>query len=119
VDEEMFEKMILGVLWVRSHEEDTEIGRVYRPAMFPFPPSRGREAFQLKEDHSYMKADIGASDGTVETFGTWDIAQDDEFRIIFHAECGTVMVIQVVEVDINRLVVRTAQLMPRKRRGDS
>jgi hypothetical protein len=38
----------LAQAWVHSHEEDTATTTVYRPAGFPFPPSRGRKGFHLQ-----------------------------------------------------------------------
>ena len=36
--------------WVHSHEEDTATEQVFRRAHYAFPPSRGREALELRSD---------------------------------------------------------------------
>ena len=40
--------------WIHSHEEDTEDKKVYRPSTFEFPPSRGRDGFEIKENGEFI-----------------------------------------------------------------
>ena len=55
--------------WVHSHEEDTEGERVFRPASYAFPPSRGRSAFELRADGSFGESAPGPTDRPEKTEG--------------------------------------------------
>ena len=63
--------------WVHSHEEDTETEKVYRPASFAFPRSRGRSAMALKPGGELAERGIGPTDRLQESQGTWKLGKDD------------------------------------------
>lgn len=67
--------------WLHSHEEDSGNKRVFRPATYDFPPSRGRTGFELRPDGTLIQIGIGATDRPVETSGTWELDGD---RLVFH-----------------------------------
>jgi hypothetical protein len=69
--------------WVHSHEEDTDDEMVYRPASYPFPPSRGRTSFELHPDGSYVERSPGPVDVPVESEGSWSLEGD---RLLLGAE---------------------------------
>jgi hypothetical protein len=60
--------------WLHAHEEDTPTSTVYRPAHFPFRPSRGRKGFQLRPDGSLALRQPGPADQTETADGTWKLA---------------------------------------------
>jgi hypothetical protein len=63
--------------WVHSHEEDTADAMVYRPADYAFPPSRGREAIELRPDGSYAGTVPGPVDKPVAgDSGEWALSAD-------------------------------------------
>ena len=64
----------LAQAWVHSHEEDTATATVYRPAQFPFPPSRGRKGFYLQPGGILTARKPGPTDQTVTAAGTWKLA---------------------------------------------
>jgi hypothetical protein len=99
------ERTLLHRHWVHSHEEDTERERVYRPATFPFPPSRGRTGFDLKPDNRCAGFGIAPADGVEEYAATWDLDDDDRLTI-YDDRRRPVHVLQLVSVDDDRLVVR-------------
>ena len=101
----MTERALLVRHWVHSHEEDTATETVYRPAEFPFPPSRGRTGFDLKPDRRCAGFGIAAADGIEEYAATWELDDDDRLTIYDDAR-RPVHVLQVVAVDAERLVVR-------------
>ncbi|MHC4972399.1 MAG: hypothetical protein ACYTG3_08700 [Planctomycetota bacterium] len=101
----MTERTLLHRHWVHSHEEDTERERVYRPATFPFPPSRGRTGFDLKPDNRCAGFGIAPADGVEEYAATWDLDDDDRLTI-YDDRRRPVHVLQLVSVDDDRLVVR-------------
>ncbi len=92
--------------WLHSHEEDTKTEKVYRPASFSFPPSRGRTGFELKRDHSCTRIGIAARDGASEEPGTWEIKEDGEKQIALTFPSGNWLILRVVAIDADRLVVR-------------
>ena len=48
--------------WIHSYEEDTEDKKVYRPSTFEFPPSRGRDGFEIKENGEFILHITGPTD---------------------------------------------------------
>ncbi len=101
----MRERTLLHRHWVHSHEEDTATETVYRPAEFPFPPSRGRTGFDLRPDRRCTGFGIAPADGSEEYAATWELDDDDRLTI-YDERRRPVHVLQVVAVDADRLVVR-------------
>jgi hypothetical protein len=62
--------------WVHSHEEDTAEEMVFRPADRTLPPARGRAAFELRADGTYVESEPGPVDVPVETGGRWSLEGD-------------------------------------------
>ena len=69
--------------WVHSHEEDTDEEMVFRPAIHPFPPSRGRTSFELRPDGTYVENSPGPVDLPEESKGSWTLEGN---RLILGAE---------------------------------
>jgi hypothetical protein len=88
--------------WVHSHEEDTAEGQVFRPDSYPFPPSRGRRALDLRSDGSYGASAPGPTDRPEETGGTWKLAGD---RLELRAADDSTEAYQVVSATPDRLVL--------------
>jgi hypothetical protein len=88
--------------WVHSHEEDADGERIYRPATFDLPPSRGRDAFELRPDGTAVSRGPGPTDVPEEQRGTWEVRGDDLVLGLSGAE----RVLHVVSVEPERLVVR-------------
>ncbi|MHC4816857.1 MAG: hypothetical protein ACYTF8_02180 [Planctomycetota bacterium] len=101
----MTEETVLFRHWVHSHEEDTATERVYRPATWPFPPSRGRTGFDLKPDHRCAGFGIAAADGVEEYAATWELDDDDRLTIYDEGR-RAVQVMRLVSVKDDRLVIR-------------
>jgi hypothetical protein len=99
------EETVLFRHWVHSHEEDTATERVYRPATWPFPPSRGRTGFDLKPDHRCAGFGIAAADGVEEYAATWELDDDDRLTIYDEGR-RAVQVMRLVSVKDDRLVIR-------------
>jgi hypothetical protein len=71
--------------WVHSHEEDTADEMVFRPATRPLPPSRGRMAFDLRADGTYVERSPGPTDVPEESSGSWSLEDD---RLILGGPSG-------------------------------
>jgi hypothetical protein len=79
----MIERAQVEGRWVHSHEEDTVDETVFRAADsgYAFPPSRGREALELRPDGSYAGTAPGPADKPQETGGgRW--ALEDGNRLV-------------------------------------
>ena len=92
--------------WVHSHEEDTQDVRVYRPASYDFPPSRGRMGYQFREDGELIYYGIARTDGTEQSSGRWTIEETSRVRIDVDNERIQPSVLDVVSCDDEMLKVR-------------
>src|SRR5262245_39823312 len=97
---------VLQQHWVHSHEEDTDLEMVFRPASFKFPPSRGRRSFELKPDGSLIEDRIGPVDRPVETQGTWRLEDDDRLILCPASRSEPNRVLRIASVDKDRLVIK-------------
>jgi hypothetical protein len=59
--------------WIHSHEEDQNQVRTYRTSDFEFPPSRGREKFNLMADGELEYVPLSPNDQPVKYKGKWEI----------------------------------------------
>ena len=94
---------LLAKCWLHSHEEDTAIEMVFRPANYAFPPSRGRTGFDLHPDHCCMQIGIAPADGPEEQAATWEFKH--KTLTISHPSAPK-RVLKVVSVTADRLVVK-------------
>jgi len=69
--------------WVHSHEEDGEGELVLRPATHSFPRSRGRLAFELRPDGTYLESSPGPDDRPEQSSGSWSLEDD---RLVLRGE---------------------------------
>src|SRR5258705_10101208 len=67
--------------WVHSREEDTSTEKVYRPADYAFPPSRGREGFEFNADGTFKRIGIAPTDLSKVAEGTWEIQNENAGRV--------------------------------------
>jgi hypothetical protein len=95
---------------VHAHEEDTEDEMVFRPEGTDLPPSRGRMAFELRADGTFVEAGLGAADVPEEATGSW-VVEGDTITLSEGATQGVPREMQVVTADEERLVIQ-------KRRDD-
>lgn len=91
--------------WVHSHEEDTYTEKVFRPASYDFPPSRGRLSFELKEDDRMVRYGIGTTDRTTATGGRWKL-EGNRLSLCPDAEGAPAQVFEIVRSGPALLVVR-------------
>ena len=73
--------------WYRSFEEDTEEYAVYRPADYPFPPSRApRPSLEFGPGGAFVQYGSGPADQAVPDEGSWTAAEGDGVRVQAGAE---------------------------------
>jgi hypothetical protein len=91
--------------WTHSHEEDTGGSQVYRPAGHPFPPSRGRIAFEFKPDGELLYGGIGPTDRQTLSSGTWNLAEDGR-TLVLRVPDEVEQTLEIESLSDDRLVVR-------------
>src|SRR5215208_2388593 len=73
LSQEIFEKR-----WIHSREEDTNDSQTYRPSTFNFPLSRGRIAFEIEKNGTFIQYGIGPDDTRKKVEGNWTIEEEEE-----------------------------------------
>lgn len=73
----------IGRVWIHSAEEDTGEIEVYRPADFAFPPSRGREGFEIRKGGVFVLHRIAPTDGIEPIEGRWRADGADRIAVTF------------------------------------
>ena len=58
--------------WTRSHEEDKEDIKAYRPSDFDFPLSRGRTGFEIRKNGEFIEYGVGPDDRSLKIVGRWE-----------------------------------------------
>ena len=96
--------------WIHSREEDTGEIRVYRPNDYKFPPSRGREGFELKENGEFIRYRIGPTDRPQKMVGTWKVEKGNYLRVTFEGQRRESYIMQFVSLDEQVLKVRLGKV---------
>ena len=99
------ETCILGH-WKHSYEDDTADVRVYRPADYRFPRSRGRTGFEFRAGGELVYYGIGRADGPEQFPGRWVIEAPDRIRVVVESDRIRPFVLEVVSCDAGALKVR-------------
>ena len=73
--------------WVHSHEEDSDNEMVFRPSTYKFPPARGRDSMDLKQDGSLILG--GSAPDDRKTLKQSDWAIDKDTLILNHSEADS------------------------------
>jgi hypothetical protein len=90
--------------WVHSREEDTAAELVFRAAQFPFPRSRGRDAFELLPDGRLVEYPVGPADRREARHGRWTLEAD---RLVFLSDApSSARSMRVVAASEDRLTLR-------------
>ena len=92
--------------WTHSREEDTREMTVFRPSTFSFPPSRGREGFEFRENGEFIHYHIGATDRSEAVFGQWRVEQNNVIEVDFPTAQLLPYRLVVISVDNDVLKVR-------------
>lgn len=95
--------------WIHSREEDMGDVRVYRPSDYQFPPSRGREGFEIKPNGQFIRYGIGSTDKPQKKMGTWKAQGENQIRVFFDAQRQTSYTMQILSCDESVLKVRLVQ----------
>ena len=99
------EPKLLHRRWTHSHEEDPAGGMVFRPAEFPFPPSRGRVSYEFVPGGELREGGIGPTDRPTEASGTWTL-EDDGRSLVLRVPGKMERRLEIESLEEDRLVVR-------------
>jgi hypothetical protein len=82
---------------------------LFRPPDFSFPPSFGRDGFEIRPDGELIQHDTGPADEPVEVQGHWTLEGRDRVAIRFGGARQD-YAFTVVSVDTARLQIRPESL---------
>ncbi|MGZ9112552.1 MAG: hypothetical protein ACXW3X_16135 [Rhodoplanes sp.] len=105
--------------WIHSREEDTGDIEVYRPEGFAFPPSFGRDGFEMRKNGQFIQDDIGPADGVVQVLGRWTSLGSRRVSVSFEGTDREGYSFEIVTVDDTILQIRReAQQQPGRYRSE-
>lgn len=96
--------------WIHSHEEDFEGNTVYRRTSFAFPPSRGRERFDLRPSGELLYYNIAPADGQAEPLeGSWEPLRNRMIDVEIPGDKANSFSAELIEVAHDRLVLKKSR----------
>jgi hypothetical protein len=95
--------------WVHSREDDADGLEVFRPEGFEFPPSFGRDGFEMHENGEFVQEDVGPADGIVRVAGRWAALGPLRVAVSFSGAAARAgFTVEIVTVDDAVLRIRRA-----------
>jgi hypothetical protein len=91
--------------WVHSREEDAGDLEVFRPEGFTFPPSFGRDGFEMRKDGRFVQDDVDPADGVVQVLGHWTAIGPERVSVSFDGAGREGYSFKIVAVDKSVLQV--------------
>jgi hypothetical protein len=91
--------------WIHSYEDDTQDTKVFHPSSYNFPLSRGRMGFEIKEDGTFIRYDIGQSDLPKKIIGKWKL-EDDKIKMEFEDKELQSTDLSIISCDKNTLQIK-------------
>ena len=91
--------------WNHSYEEDTVDKKVYRLSTFEFPPSRGRDGFEIKENGEFILYIMGPTDRPEKFFGNFTI-DSNKLNIELTSKIQKSYIMTILSCDENLLVIQ-------------
>lgn len=92
--------------WTHSREEDVGDTLVYRPSDYPFPPARGREGIEFRENGEFIRYQIGSTDRSLATPGRWSVQETNVVKVQFPNQSASLHTLTILECDEQILKVR-------------
>lgn len=92
--------------WIHSREEDQADTLVYRPKDYPFPPARGREGLEFRENGEFIRYQIGATDRSLGVPGRWSVNNTNEVEVQFPNQSASSYTLTILECDEQILKVK-------------
>jgi hypothetical protein len=92
--------------WVHSHEDDTDKVSVYRPHDYPFPRSRGRDGFEIKETGEFILYRIAPTDRLHKLRGQWKLKGTNTITVELESEDIKSISFQIISCKDDVLKIR-------------
>jgi len=92
--------------WVHSYEHDTDTCYIYRPHDYPFPRSRGRRGFDIKENGEFVLYRIAPNDGLNSFSGRWKLKGVDTVIVGFKAEEINSFSFRIISCEEDILIIK-------------
>lgn len=92
--------------WIHSREEDVGDTIIYRPLDYPFPPARGREGLEFRENGEFISYQIGATDRNIGVPGKWSIKKTNVVEIQVPNQSSSSYTMTILECNEQILKVR-------------
>jgi hypothetical protein len=109
VSETLLSGCLIGT-WIHSWEEDTAETIVFRPADFPFGPSRGRDGYEFQTGGILVYHGSGPADEPLTFVGEWGWHSGDLIHLVVNDPQGAYIdeVLRIVSCDAETLQVEPA-----------
>ncbi|NJK39216.1 MAG: hypothetical protein HC835_06610 [Oscillatoriales cyanobacterium RM2_1_1] len=95
--------------WIHSREEDQGNILVYRPIDYPFPPARGREGLEFRENGEFIRYQIGPTDRSLAVPGQWQIQEPDVVEVQFPSQSVPSYILTILECNQQILKVKKSE----------
>ena len=79
---------------------------MYRPKDYPFPPARGREGLEFRENGGFISYQIGPTDGGLAVPGQWLIQETNVVEVQFPNQSASSYTLTILECDEQILKLR-------------
>jgi hypothetical protein len=83
--------------WTHSREEDQGDTIVYRPSDYPFPPARGREGLEFRQNGEFIRYQIGATDRSLADSGRWSVQNTNVVEVQLPNQSYTLTILECNE----------------------
>jgi hypothetical protein len=85
--------------WTYSREEDQGDILVYRSDKYQFPPARGREGLEFREDGEFIRYQIGSTDRNSAISGRWSTQEPNIVEVHFPNHSTSPYTLRILECD--------------------
>ena len=92
--------------WTHSQEEDQVDILVYRPKDYLFPPARGREGLEFRENGEFIRYQIAPADGSLAILGQWSVQNIGLVEVQFPNQSISSYTFTILECDEQILKIR-------------
>ncbi len=98
--------------WGHSFEEDARDVKVYRPADYDFPRTRGRDGIEFRPDGTFIEWMAGPADAQQAVPQHWQVEPSGRVRVVFGDNARASQILDIVQVDDNILRIRQLPASP-------
>lgn len=92
--------------WIHSYEEDSAGYKVYRPASYNFPPSRGRRGLEILPENGFILYEIAPADGHQKVKGSWASPTANSLQVKLSGKRAEDFIMQILEYSEDKLVLK-------------